>query len=99
LPDIRTTAPLACFRAGQGGDGQTPRAVQLEGEARLPLRVGHVEQVNLWNRAGDVEKRVDATERGHSLIDHVLGSLRLREIARHHNRFCARGPDLFCRAL
>jgi hypothetical protein len=59
------------------------------------LRVGHVEQVNLRNRAGDVEKRVDATERGESLIDRVLGSLRLREIARDHKRFRARGSDGF----
>ena len=38
-----------------------------------------------------LSKRVDATERGESLIDHILGSLRLREIARDHERFRARG--------
>ena len=73
--------------------------MQLKREARIPLRVGHVEQVNLWNCARDVEQGVDATERGESLIDHILGSLRLREIAGDHERFRACGLDRFRGAL
>jgi hypothetical protein len=73
--------------------------MQLERQARLPLRVGHLEEVNLRNRAGDVEKRVDSAEQCESLIDDALRRLRLGEIALDHERFCARGHNRFRRAL
>src|SRR5262245_42483547 len=72
LPDISTTAPFACFSAGQAAC-----AVQLERQAGLPLLVRHLEQIDLWYRAGDVEQRVDSIEGLQSLIDHPLGGRRL----------------------
>jgi hypothetical protein len=54
--------------------------MQLERQTRVPLRIGHLEQVDLLDGPRDVEKRVDSTERGLGPIDHALSGLRLGEI-------------------
>jgi hypothetical protein len=82
LPDISTTAPLAAFSAGQAAI-VSRRAPCSFSASRLPLRVGHLEQIDLRHRAGDVEQRVDAAEGGQRLIDDGLrgrGSARSRSM-------------------
>jgi hypothetical protein len=72
--------------------------MQLERQTRVPLRIGHLEQVDLLDRPRDVEKRVDSTERGLGVIDHALSGLRLGEIAIDDEHFCACGLHRFRRA-
>jgi hypothetical protein len=73
--------------------------VQFERQARLPLRVGHLKQVDLRHSARYVEERVDSTERGQSLADHGLCGRGRSEIKIDHERFCPRGLHRFRRAL
>ena len=65
--------------------------MQLQRQAPLPLRVGHLEEVDLRHRARDIEQRVDSTERGQGLIDHGLGGRRLGEVDIDDQRFGAGG--------
>ena len=65
--------------------------MQLQRQAAFPLRIGHLEQVDLRHRAGDVEQRVDAAERGQGLIDHGLCGLRLGQVGIDDQRFRAGG--------
>jgi len=65
--------------------------VQFQRQARLPLRVGHLEQVDLGDRAGDIEQRVDAAECGHGLVDYRLGGGRLCEVDADDERLGAGG--------
>ena len=48
--------------------------MKFQRQARLPLGVGHLEQVDLRHGAGDVEQRVDPAERGQRLIDNGLAA-------------------------
>ena len=57
------------------------RAQRSFGASRLPLCVGHFEQVDPRDGAGDAEKCVNPTERRESLIDQALSGFRLREIS------------------
>jgi hypothetical protein len=61
---------LASFNAGHVAIRQPASAVELEGQAAVPLCAAHLEQVDLWHRAGDVEQCIDPTECGERLIDH-----------------------------
>jgi hypothetical protein len=73
--------------------------MQLERKTTLPLRVGHLEEIDLRHRAGDIEKGVDPPEGGKRLIDHDLSGRRLGEIEVDDERLCARGLHRFRRAL
>jgi hypothetical protein len=37
-------------------------SVQFQGKPSIPLRVVHLKQINLWNRAGDIQQRIDSAE-------------------------------------
>jgi hypothetical protein len=54
--------------------------MQLQRQAVLPLRIRHLEQVDLRHGAGDVKQGVDAPEPGQGPIDDGLCSRRLGEI-------------------
>jgi hypothetical protein len=69
--------------------------VQLERQARLPLSVGHLEEVDLRHCARDVEQRVDAAKCGKRLIDHSLGRGRFGEVEVENRRFGACGLHRF----
>ena len=73
--------------------------MQLQRQAGLPLRVGHLEQVDLRHGAGDVEQGVDAAERGQRLVDHSLRRRRLGQIGIDDQRFGAGGPHRLRRLL
>ena len=53
--------------------------------------VGHLEEIDLRHRAGNVEQRVDAAECGERLIDHGLRSGGLRKIPFDDQRFSTGG--------
>ena len=55
--------PSGRLQRRPGCDGQPARAVKLERQSLLPLPVGHLEQIDLRHRAGDIEQRVDPAER------------------------------------
>ena len=73
--------------------------MQFQREAAFPLRVGHLEQVDLRHRARDIEQRVDAAERGQGLIDHRLRGLRLGQVGIDDQRFRAGGLHRLGRLL
>jgi hypothetical protein len=64
LPAMRTTAPFETLRASHARK-VSRRAMKLEFHARIPLLVSHLEQVDPWHRAGDIQKRVYPTKLGH----------------------------------
>ena len=65
--------------------------MQLQREAVLPLLVGHLEEIDLRHRAGDVEQRVDPAEGGQGLIDHGLRGRGLGQIGIDDQRLRAGG--------
>ena len=67
--------------------------MQLEREAAFPLRVGHLEQIDLRHRARDVEKRVDAAERGQGPVGRCLRGFGLPQVGVDHLRFRVGGRD------
>jgi hypothetical protein len=46
--------------------------MQLQRYSTVPLCIGHLEEVDLGNRTGDVEQSVNATERGKRLVNDFL---------------------------
>ena len=82
---------MAAFSAGHAAIVSRRAPCSFKRQARLPLRVGHLEEVDLRHRARDVEQRVDAPERGQGLIDHGLGGGRLGEVDIDDQRFRAGG--------
>jgi hypothetical protein len=74
LPDISTTAPFASFNAGQ---------------AAVPLRVGHLEQVDLRHRAGDIQQGIDPAKRLQRPVDNGCRCRRFREVDIDGQRFGA----------
>jgi hypothetical protein len=73
--------------------------VQLQRQAGLPLLVGHLEQVDLRYRAGDIEQRVDSAEGLLRSIDHRLCGRRLGQIDIEDQRFRASLPHRLGRLL
>ena len=51
--------------------------MQLQRQAAFPLRIGHLKNIDLRHRAGDIEQRIDPAEGGQDLIDHRLREMDL----------------------
>ena len=82
---------MAAFSAGHAAIVSRRAPCSFSARPAFPLRVGHLEEVDLRHGAGDVEQRVDATECGQGLIDHGLGGGRLGEVDIDDQRFRAGG--------
>ena len=63
---------LGLFERWPCRDRQSPRTVQLKRQTAVPLFVGHFENVDLRDRAGDVEQCIDPAKGGKRLFDHFL---------------------------
>ena len=65
--------------------------MKLQRKAALPLSVGHLEQVDLRHRAGDVEQGIDPAESRERLIDDRLRRGGIRQVGIDDQRLCAGG--------
>jgi hypothetical protein len=87
------------FERRPRSDGETACPVQLERQAGVPLLVGHLEQVDLRYRTGDIKQRINSAEGLQGLIDHHTGGRRLGQIGSDDQRFRASGSHRFGRLL
>ena len=74
-----------------GSYRQPARTVQLQRQAVFPLRVRHLEQIDLRHGAGDVYQSVDSAKAVERALDEDLGRARLAQIERVSQGFGARG--------
>ena len=65
--------------------------MELERDAIIPLRIGHLEQIDLWHRSGNVEQSIDSPKTAESSLDDDVGRLGLPEIDSTEQRFRAGG--------
>ena len=55
-----------------GPNREPAGAMQFQFHASFPLVVGHLEEIDLRHRAGNVEKRVDSAKAVKSVVDERL---------------------------
>ena len=99
LPEIRTTDPFEAFSASQALYRQAARAMELECQAILPLRIGHLEQINLWHCSGNVEQGVDSAKTIEGALDDDFRRLGLTQVERVDQWFGACGAYSGCDLL
>ena len=73
--------------------------MQLERQARLPLLVRHLEEIDLGDGTGDIQQRFDSAERLQRLIDHCPRSRRLGQIEIDDQGLGSGGPHRDSRLL
>src|SRR5580692_7535240 len=76
--------------------GQTTRAVQLKRHPVIPLRVRHLEQINLWHCTCDVEQGIDSAEALENFIDEGFCRLRFAQVESEDNCFSSNRPHVGC---
>ena len=82
LPEINTTEPFEAFKASQALHGQQARPVQLKRHSVVPLRVAHLEQINLRHRARNIDQRIDSAKAFERLFNDELGRLGFSQVKR-----------------
>ncbi|SDC65565.1 hypothetical protein SAMN05216337_100489 [Bradyrhizobium brasilense] len=68
--------------------------MELEREAGVPLRIGHLEQIEPCHRACDIDQRVDAAEAIQRGLDDFISGIRRGEIELERQRRAAASFDL-----
>jgi hypothetical protein len=66
--------------------------VQLQRHAVVPLRVRHLEQINLRYRSRDIEQCIDSAKAFEYAFDQDLRRLRFPKVESPDHRFGARAP-------
>jgi hypothetical protein len=65
----------------------------------IPLSVGHLEQINLWNGTCNVEQGVDPAEAFEDFLHDDARRLRFAQVECENNCFGPNRPNLGCRAF
>jgi hypothetical protein len=70
--------------------------MQFERQRAIPLRLGHLEQIDLRYRARDIEQDIDLTEGRERLIGDLFGGRNFREVEIEDERLGAGCRDSRC---
>jgi hypothetical protein len=82
LPESKTTDPFEAFKASQARVVKRRAPWNLSAIPSSPLRVGHFEQIDLWNCTSDVEQRINSAKAVKSARDGDIGRSRVAQIER-----------------
>jgi hypothetical protein len=70
--------------------------MEFQRHACVPLRIGHVEQIDLRHIACNVEQRIDATKTFHRFRNDDLCRIVITQIQGNHQRLCAGSLYFLC---
>ncbi|MGF6756967.1 hypothetical protein [Paraburkholderia sp. GAS42] len=83
---MNTTDPDVSFNDGHAATVNRRAPWSFSSRPRVPLIVGHREDIDLRHRARDVEQCVDLPERRQSLVDDFLCGVGVRQVEVDYKR-------------